>query len=99
MAANARRPPFIADKCLRTQFISSIAALLRSYFPDLKAEQVREIILESALPVNLQVTKPGSEETVNFADLSVTGGLANAYTAVKMAEKTKGKKKKTGFFQ
>ncbi len=33
--------------------VAGIAALLRSYFPDLKAKQVKEIILESALPVNL----------------------------------------------
>ncbi|MEM6770953.1 MAG: S8 family serine peptidase, partial [Bacteroidota bacterium] len=75
--------------------VAGIAALLRSYFPDLKATQVRDIILESALPVSIQVTKPGSEETVAFGALSATGGLANAYSAVKMAEKTKGKKKKT----
>lgn len=75
--------------------VAGVAALLRSYFPDLKATQVRDIILESAIPVNMDVIKPGSEETVPFADLSATGGLANTYTAVKMAEKTKGKKKKT----
>ncbi len=74
--------------------VAGIAALIRSYFPDLKATQVRDIILASALPVNLEVTKPGSEETISFGELSATGGLANAYTAVKLAEQTKGKKKK-----
>ncbi|WP_020569878.1 S8 family peptidase [Neolewinella persica] len=74
--------------------VAGIAALLRSYFPDLKATQVREIILESAIPASLMVTKPGSEEMVDFSELSTTGGLANAYTAVKLAELTKGKKKK-----
>ena len=74
--------------------VAGIAGLIRSYFPDLKATQVREIILESALPVGLKVTKPGSEEMINFSELSTTGGIANAYTAVKLAERTKGKKKK-----
>ena len=75
--------------------VAGIAALLRSYFPDLQAKQVKQIIEESALPVNLDVNKPGTEgETVNFAELSATGGLANAYTAVKLAERTKGKNRR-----
>ena len=76
--------------------VAGIAALVRSYFPDLKAVQVKEIIEESALPVNLEVGKPGGEdgEKVKFADLSATGGLANAYTAVKLAERTKGKNRR-----
>lgn len=76
--------------------VAGVAALLRSYFPDLKAKQIKEIILESALPVNLSVKKPGSEDMISFSELSATGGLANAYTAVKLAEMTKGKNRKAG---
>ena len=84
----------ISGTSMAAPMVAGIAAMLRSYFPDLKAKQVREIILESALPVNLDVVKPGSDEKINFSELSATGGLANAYTAVKLAERTKGKKKK-----
>lgn len=75
--------------------VAGIAALLRSYFPDLKAKQVKGIIEQSALPVNLEVNRPGSDgETVKFSDLSATGGLANAYSAVKLAEQTRGKNRR-----
>jgi len=84
----------ISGTSMAAPMVAGIAAMLRSYFPDLKATQVKEIILESALPVNLEVVKPGSDEKIKFSELSATGGLANAYTAVKLAERTKGKKKK-----
>lgn len=84
----------ISGTSMAAPMVAGIAAMLRSYFPDLNAKQVREIILESALPVNLEVVKPGSDEKIKFSELSATGGLANAYTAVKLAERTKGKKKK-----
>ncbi len=76
--------------------VAGIAALLRSYFPDLTAVQVRQIIIDSAIPATLEVVKPGTEDNKTaFSGLSATGAVANAYTAVKMAETTKGKKKKT----
>jgi cell wall-associated protease len=66
---------------------SGVAAMIMSYFPDLKASEVKEILKQSTRKFdNLKVSKPGSkEEQVLFSDLSNTGGLINAYEAVKLA--------------
>ncbi len=75
--------------------VAGIAGLIRSYFPDLTAKQVKAVIEQSAVPVNLDVVKPGTEDDkVKFSELSATGGLANAFTAVKLAEQTKGKNRR-----
>ncbi len=73
--------------------VAGVAAMLRSYFPSLTAPQVKQIIMESAVKQKVKVTRPGSEEVVPFSQLSVTGGIVNAYEAVKMASQVKGKKK------
>ena len=73
--------------------VAGTAAVLRSFFPSLKAEQIKKIILDSAKPLNIDVNKPGTNETVKFSDLSVTGGILNMYEAVKLALNTKGQKK------
>lgn len=72
---------------------AGVAAVLRSYFPELTAEQVKEILMASVVPLDGKVKKPGSKELVPFEELSVTGGVINAYKAVELASKTKGKKK------
>jgi subtilisin family serine protease len=66
---------------------AGVAALLLSYFPDLKATDVKEILRQSTRKFNnLKVTKPGSkDEMVEFTELSNSGGLVNAYEAVKLA--------------
>ena len=74
--------------------VAGVAALLRSYFPDLTAEQVKEILMESTVPMTMQVIRPGDERQVAFTSLSVTGGVVNALQAVQLAEQTKGKKKR-----
>lgn len=73
--------------------VAGVAAMVRSYFPDLTAEQVKNILLESAKKQKLKVVQPGGEDKVPFSSLSVTGGIVNAYEAVKLASQTKGKKK------
>jgi len=74
--------------------VAGVAAVLRSYFPKLSAKQVRQILLDTTVPINQNVIKPGTEEKVPFRSLSVTGGVVNAYKAVQKANTVKGKKKK-----
>lgn len=75
--------------------VSGVAAMVRSYFPDLSAVQVKEIIMNSATSfANTEVSQPGSGETVPFSALSVTGGVVNIEKAFELAARTTGKNKK-----
>ena len=68
--------------------VAGLAALLMDYYPNLSAADVKRIILASATRYgDRRVVRPGSTsgETVPFASLSVTGGIVNAYAALKMA--------------
>lgn len=65
---------------------AGVAAMIMSYFPDLKATQVRDILRQSTRKFDgLKVTKPGTTDKVEFSQLSNTGGVVNAYEAVKLA--------------
>jgi len=72
--------------------VSGVAALLMSYFPNLTALQVKQIILDSSTRYPDQmVVRPGTEnERVRFSDLSTTGGIVNVYAAFQMAERMSG---------
>lgn len=67
--------------------VTGMAATLLSYFPELTAVQVREIILASATRyTDQQVRIPGGRERVPFGQLSDTGAVVNLYNAVQMAQ-------------
>lgn len=70
--------------------VTGLAALILSYYPELTAEHVREIILKSVYKVVQKVklvNSDGQSSRVPFTDLCVSGGIVNAYEALKLAEK------------
>ncbi len=72
--------------------VAGVAAFIMEYYPELSARQVKEIIEKSSIKIKEKVTEPGTGEQVNFADLSATGGLVNAYEAIKLASTYKGER-------
>ena len=67
--------------------VAGLAALIRSYYPQLKAVQVKDIILKSVVKVNHNVTYLKGTESVSvpFSEICITGGIVNAYNALKLA--------------
>jgi len=86
---------YLQGTSMASPVVAGVATVLRSYFPSLKASQIKDIIMNSAVPVDLKVKKPGdkSGDLVDFKTLSVQGGVVNLYNAVQLAKQTKGKKK------
>ncbi|MBF9142072.1 S8 family serine peptidase [Hymenobacter properus] len=67
--------------------VAGVAAVLKSYFPQLTAVQLKQIIEQSATPYHTQVLRPGAKDMVDFATLSKSSGIVNLYEAVKLADK------------
>jgi subtilisin family serine protease len=71
---------------LASPVATGVAALLKSYFPELTPEQIITIITASGSPVDDEVVQPGdNEKKVKFSALSSSGRIINAYEAVKLS--------------
>ncbi len=85
---------------LSSAIVSGVASLILSYYPNLTAAEVKEIILQSGTSIDLMVLKPypnGEKRDPNkvpFSSLSKSGKIVNAYNALLMAEKVSKKKKR-----
>ena len=69
--------------------VSGLAALIISYYPQLTPAQVREIIMKSVSPVAHKVKYKdikGDNVRAMFSEICVSGGIVNAYNALKLAE-------------
>ncbi len=67
--------------------VAGIAAMIRSYYPDMTAVMVRKVIMDSAIKMPIKTVLPGTKKKkVKYSKLCATGGIANAYRALKVAE-------------
>jgi cell wall-associated protease len=69
--------------------VSGVAAVLLSYYPDLRPQDIREILMLSAVKVNRKVkhkNEKGETVRVNFGELCRSSGIVNMYNALKLAE-------------
>jgi subtilisin family serine protease len=76
---------------LSSPIVTGVAALVWSYYPELSAVQLKEILLNSSRKIKKgKVLFPDLESEKRpkgkFSQLSVSGGVLNAYSAMKMAE-------------
>jgi cell wall-associated protease len=74
--------------------VSGIAALIMEYYPLLSARQVKYILVHSVmkLPEN-RIKWAVTGKTIDFSELSASGGIVNAYNALQMAASLKGERK------
>ncbi len=80
--------------------VAGVAALIRSYFPNLSAKEVKNILMSSGTSIAENVVVGGNPDDKRpFDSLSKSGKIVNAYSAFKLAEKmsaNKGAKKTKG---
>lgn len=80
----------ISGTSMAAPAVAGLAALIRSYYPKLSAAQVKQVILDSGLPLTTKVVVGGDASNVQpFSELSKSGKIANAYNALILASKIK----------
>jgi subtilisin family serine protease len=65
---------------------AGVAALIRAYYPELTAAQVKKIIMDSGVAVNIEVVVGEKREIRKFDSISTSGKFVNAYNALLLAE-------------
>lgn len=69
--------------------VTGVAALVWSYYPELTTEELHHVLLASVTPrAGVKTPLPGSrtKELAAFEELCASGGIVNAYQAVKLAD-------------
>ncbi|MEM8848367.1 MAG: S8 family peptidase [Bacteroidota bacterium] len=67
--------------------VAGIAALVRSYYPQLSASQVKQVLMQSGLSTKTSVIVSGdASKATTFNSISKSGKMVNAYNALLMAD-------------
>jgi subtilisin family serine protease len=75
---------YLAGTSMASPNAAGVAALIRSYYPKLSAKQVKHILMDSGVAINMKVAV-GEANQMDFASLSKSGKIVNAYNALIMA--------------
>jgi cell wall-associated protease len=78
----------LAGTSMAAPVVTGVAALILEFYPKLTPQQVKYCIEHSAVSPGVKVRRPGTEDEtvyVSLADISKTGGIVNAYEALKLA--------------
>jgi subtilisin family serine protease len=68
--------------------VAGVAALVMSQYPALTASQVKQIIMQSGLPIKAKVILGGdNSKSASLDEISTSGKIANAYNALILASK------------
>ncbi|HEY6062184.1 MAG TPA: S8 family serine peptidase, partial [Chitinophagaceae bacterium] len=82
----------LAGTSMASPVVAGLAAFLLEYYPALSARQVKMVIEKSAVKLTDKVKNPASGDMVLLSDISKSGGLVNAYEAIKLAATIKGER-------
>lgn len=78
--------------------VAGLAALIWSYYPELSAIQVKDVIMKSVTKVDtkVKVKDASGSKKVAFSEISVSGGIVNAYNALQLVQKMPASSLKAG---
>ena len=86
-ATNLGPYDFQSGTSMAAPMVSAVAALIRAYYPDLSAKEVKQIIMQSGVSIDFPVVLPRTYiEEKPFEELCKSGRILNAYNALKMAD-------------